>query len=129
MIKRAALRASWCASLLLGAPLTAGSSPAQSPDTAFLLQTSDPARRPSPFIGNGHLGMVVPALGIGPAPAYMAGLYEEAPGDIPRIVSLPAFSILGLYDGKDWLLADSTVPGSVHDYRQTLDMRSGTAHT
>jgi len=48
------------AQLLLASRAAAQASPAQSTDSTFLLQSSDPARRPSPFIGNGHLGMVVP---------------------------------------------------------------------
>src|SRR4051794_20256830 len=72
--------------------------------------------------------MVVPALGIGPAPAYLAGLYEEAPRDVPRIVTIPAWGALGISNGASWLLG-GTDAGSVNDYRQTLDMRSGTAVT
>ena len=46
-------------------PLIAQTPPDLAPDSAFLLTAADPARRPSPFIGNGHLGLVVPPLGIG----------------------------------------------------------------
>src|SRR3982751_26147 len=97
--------------------------------TGFTLSSEDPARTPSSFIGNGHIGVVVPALGLGPAPAYMTALFEEAPRDVPRIVIIPAWGALGLYNGSRWLAADSNPASAVKDYRQTIDMRSGTALT
>src|SRR3954454_11158303 len=126
---RPGLRALLWAQLFLASGLEAQASSPQSPDSTFLLQSTDPARRPSPFIGNGHLGMVVPALGLGPAPAYMTALFEEAPRDVPRIVVVPAWGALGLYNGSRWLAADSSPAAAVRDYRQTVDMRSGTAVT
>jgi len=126
---RPALRAPSWAQLFLASTLAAQASPPQAPDSTFLLESNDPARRPSPFIGNGHLGMVVPALGLGPAPTYLAALFEEAPRDVPRIVVIPAWGALGLYNGSRWLAADSNPAGAVKDYRQTIDMRSGTALT
>src|SRR6187200_1293558 len=104
------------AQLFLAFSLVAQPSPPQSPDSTFLLQSNDPARRPSPFIGNGHLGVVVPALGLGPAPAYMTALFEEAPRDVPRIVMIPAWGALGLFNGSRWLVADSTPAAAVKDY-------------
>src|SRR3954463_14412820 len=126
---RPGLRVVFWAQLFVASRLAAQASPAQSTDSTFLLQSSDPARRPSPFIGNGHLGMVVPALGLGPAPAYMTALFEEAPHDVPRIVVIPAWGPLSVYNGSHWLSADSNAAAAVKDYRQTLDMRSGTAVT
>ncbi len=117
------------APLFLAFSLVAQPSPPQSPDSTFLLQSNDPARRPSPFIGNGHLGVVVPALGLGPAPGYMTALFEEAPRDVPRIVVIPAWGTIGLYNGTRWLAADSSPAAVVKDYRQIIDMRSGTALT
>ena len=72
--------------------------PAQvsSDDSSFVLSSDDPARTPSPFIGNGRIGLVIPALGIGPADSYVAGLYEEAPRDVPRIVRIPTWLPLGI---------------------------------
>ncbi|MFL5473479.1 MAG: hypothetical protein ACJ8AM_14090 [Gemmatimonadales bacterium] len=123
------LRALFWAQLFLASGLEAQTSPPHQPDSTFLLQSTDPARRPSPFIGNGHLGMLVPALGLGPAPAYMTALFEEAPRDGPRIVVIPAWGALGLYNGSRWLAADSSPAAAVKDYRQTVDMHSGTALT
>src|ERR1041384_2175442 len=58
-------------------------------DSAFVLSSDDPGRLPSPFIGNGHLGLVVPPLGIGGSLSLLAGLYERSPGDVPRISPAP----------------------------------------
>src|SRR3954463_16827784 len=115
---RPGLRVVFWAQLFVASRLAAQASPAQQRDSTFLLQSTDPARRPSPFIGNGHLGMVVPALGLGPAPAYMTALFEEAPRDVPRIVVIPAGGALGVYNGSRWLAADSSPAAAVRDYPQ-----------
>jgi trehalose/maltose hydrolase-like predicted phosphorylase len=104
-------------------------SPAAAQDSAFHLATSDPARFPSPAIGNGRIGVVIPALGIGPSNSFVAGLYESAPGDIPRITSVPAWNAIAIFDGERWLDTATIAAGAVKDYRQVLDMRTGTAHT
>ncbi len=76
-----ALQVRWLSAQVPGAAAT---------DSSFFLQTTDFRRSPSPFIGNGRLGVVIPELGIGAAPSYKAGLYEHGPGDVPRIVAIPA---------------------------------------
>ena len=104
----------------------------QSVDTtgaAFLLSSDDPNRSPSPFIGNGHLGLVIPALGIGASTSLMAGMYEDAPDDVPRIVAVPQWSGLGVFDGTRWIEANGRIGGSVSAYRQVLDMKTGTVRT
>ena len=63
MMTRALLLGLCCVELTLTPQLGAQ----QTRDTVsagFLLTTDDPNRSPSPFIGNGHLGLVIPALGI-----------------------------------------------------------------
>jgi trehalose/maltose hydrolase-like predicted phosphorylase len=112
-----------CASALLCSSLRAQAPPQSDRDTSFLLSTNDPGRAPSPFIGNGHLGLVIPALGLGPSPAFMAGLYESAPGDVPRIVAIPASN------GAAWLDSAAVEHNEIDAYRQVLDMKTGTART
>ncbi|HEU5041784.1 MAG TPA: hypothetical protein VFT84_13220, partial [Gemmatimonadales bacterium] len=109
----------------------AASAQATEADTSFLLTASDPARTPSPFLGNGRLSVIIPPLGLGPSRSFLAGLFEEAEGDVPRIVGLPAWNAIAVWDGASWLGLDSLPPESttVREYRQTLDMRSGTATT
>jgi trehalose/maltose hydrolase-like predicted phosphorylase len=113
-----------CAKLIFVAGLFA-----QTADTAFLLTSDDPDRTPSPFIGNGRLGLVIPALGISPSTSLMAGLYENADGDVPRIVAVPAWNGIGVFDGSQWIEPQTPAGASVDAYRQVLDMRNGVART
>jgi protein-glucosylgalactosylhydroxylysine glucosidase len=94
-------------------------------DSTFLLGTTDVHRSPSPFIGNGRVGLVIAPLGLAAQPSLVAGLYEHGPGDVPRIVSAPAWNGIEVFDGDRRLDSGATV----ESYRQTLDMRSGTART
>ncbi len=109
--------------------LAAQSPPAASVDSAFFLSTTDVTRTPSPFIGNGRLGVVIPALGIGATHSFKAGLYEQGPGDVPRIVAVPAWNAVSVFDGQAWIEARPARDSSVRAYRQVVDMRTGTAHT
>src|SRR3954464_10313646 len=115
------------ATLVIAASLS-GQAPAPAPrDTAFLLSTYDAGRTPSPFIGNGRIGVVVPALGIGPSFSFMSGLYENAASDIPRIVAIPAWNALQVSNGSDWLDTTAIEKGEVDAYRQGphLEHRAG----
>jgi trehalose/maltose hydrolase-like predicted phosphorylase len=129
MHRRTALAGFSCAAIIVTAPLAGQERPQLQPDTAFLLSTDDPARTPSPYVGNGRLGVVIPALGIGPSFSFMAGLYEEAPTDIPRIVTIPAWNAIQVSNGSSWLDSSAARKGEVDAYSQVLDMRSGTART
>ena len=103
--------------------------PAAAQDSTFQLATGDPARSPSAFIGNGRLGVVIPALGIGASNSFVAGLYEHAPSDVPRIAVAPAWNDIAISDGKHHLDSAAVAAGEVERYRQVLDMHSGTART
>jgi trehalose/maltose hydrolase-like predicted phosphorylase len=118
----------WCAQAFLVARLPS-QEPSSARDSAFLLATDDPARSPSPFIGNGRIGVVIPALGIGASPSFMAGLYEHGPGDVPRIVAIPAWNAISVFDGEKWLDAKPPAESAIEAYRQAVDMRTGTATT
>jgi trehalose/maltose hydrolase-like predicted phosphorylase len=108
--------------------VSAIATPAAAQDSAFHLATTDPARSPSPAIGNGRIGVVIPALGFGASPSFLAGLYENAPGDVPRLTAVPAWTAIAVFDGERWL--DSAAAASaVRGYRQVVDMRTGTART
>ena len=103
--------------------------PAGAQDSAFHLTSDDPARSPSPAIGNGRIGLVVPALGFGPSPSFVAGIYENAPGDVPRIAAVPVWTATAVFDGERWLDSTAVATGAVRGYRQVVDMRTGTART
>jgi len=113
--------------VLAAAPRAAAQAPAA--DSAFILATTDPARTPSPFIGNGHFGVQIPPLGLGAAPSLIAGLYEHARLDVPRIAAAPAWNAIGLFDGNQWLDSTALGNGSIQSYRQSIDMRTGVART
>ena len=98
-------------------------------DSAFHLATDDPARAPSPFIGNGRIGVVIPALGFGASPSFVAGVYEHAPSDVPRIAAVPAWTAIAVGDGTRWLDSSAIATGALRDYRQVLDLRTGTVRT
>ncbi|HYF38930.1 MAG TPA: glycosyl hydrolase family 65 protein [Gemmatimonadales bacterium] len=127
-MKRAAALASG-AQLVAALGLSAQSPARPEADSTFYLSTTDVARTPSPYLGNGRLGLVVPPLGIGSAPSFMAGLYEAAPDDVPRIVSIPSWTAIDVFDGRRWLEPEQPDKGSVDAYTQVLDMRSGVVRT
>ena len=81
----------------------------------FRLTADDPNRAPSPFIGNGRLGQVIPPLGLEPAISLMAGLYEQGPSDVPRIAAVPTWNAISVYDGEKWIEAATPVRGSASD--------------
>jgi len=110
--------------------LTTAQSPVDSAgDSTFVLATEDPARAPSPFIGNGRFSLVIPPLGLAAERSYETGLYEHGPGDVPRIVALPAWNGIRVFDGERWLEDTLSAGDSVRSYRQAIDMRTGTSST
>ena len=114
---------------LMGTRLVAQQPAGTTVDSTFVLTTGNPHRSPSPFVGNGRLGVVIPALGIGASTSYRAGLYEHAPGDVPRIVVIPAWNAIGVFDGDRWIETRPAPDSAVRSYRQLVDMRTGIART
>ncbi|MGH7624801.1 MAG: hypothetical protein ACREOJ_05695, partial [Gemmatimonadaceae bacterium] len=104
-------------------------SPDSTRDSTFLLATTDPSRAPSPFIGNGRVGVVIPALGIGASRSLTAGLYEHADADVPRIAAAPAWNAIDVFDGDHWLAATPLADITLDRYHQVIDMHSGLART
>ncbi len=98
-------------------------------DSTFVLSTRDPARDPSPFIGNGHVGLVIPPLGVGATRSMVAGLYEHGTVNVPRITSAPAWNAIDVFDGERWLGTTTPAVSAISDYRQSIDMRNGIART
>ncbi len=48
---------------------------------------------------------------------------------MPRIVAVPAWNAVSVFDGQDWVETRPAPDSSVRAYRQAVDMRTGTAHT
>lgn len=97
-----------------------------------------------PFVGNGYLGLRIPAIGQGfqggnlgksgfplfndrYTSALVAGVYESTKKS-DYIASLPTWSEMDLsVEGK--VLNAYTPPGTIRDYRQSVDMRDGVVTT
>ena len=98
-------------------------------DSTFIVSTTDPTYRAPAFIGNGAFSLVSSPLGTTAAPSFAAGVYDHAPGDVPRIAGLPAWNAIDVFDGQHWLGQASLDTTSLRDYRQTLDMYQGVLRT
>lgn len=96
---------------------------------AFLLQATDPAYRTPAFIGNGYFSLTGSPLGTTPTPSYIAGVYDRAPGDVPRIAVIPAWNTFNVTVGGAWLNDARPDTATLRSYRQTLDMYDGTLRT
>ena len=93
-------------------------------DPSFLLLTSSPEPYTPAYLGNGEIGISSTVLGTTPAQCFMAGVYDHAPGDVPRLAVLPAWNSVDVHSGQGWL--HDAAPTSYH---QTLDMYEGTLRT
>jgi trehalose/maltose hydrolase-like predicted phosphorylase len=93
-------------------------------DPTFLLETHTPTPYTRTYLGNGEIGLSSSESGIQPAQCFMAGVYDHARDDIPRIAVLPAWNVIDIYNGQDWLN-----PAGVTAYHQTLDMYDGVLRT
>jgi trehalose/maltose hydrolase-like predicted phosphorylase len=113
----------WAAALLC----CTGSLAAQ--DSSFLLTTTDPTYRAPAFLGNGAFSLVGGPLGTTPALSFAAGVYDHAPGDVPRIAALPAWNEIDVSDGDGWLNETRPDTSALQTYRQTLDLYDGTLST
>ncbi len=98
-------------------------------DSTFLLSTADPAYRTPTFLGNGAFSLVTTPTGAAAALSFAAGVYDHAPGDVPRIAALPAWNAIDVSDGRAWLGAAARDTSTLSGYRQTLDMFDGVLRT
>src|ERR1043166_6957739 len=89
-------------------------------DSTFVLTTTDPTYRAPAFLGNGAFSLVGTPLGTTPSRSFAAGVYDHAPGDVPRIAALPAWSEIDVSDGDGWLNETRPDTGALPHYRQTL---------
>ena len=98
-------------------------------DSTFLLTTDDPRHSPPTHLGNGRFSMGTSPHGTDATRSYLAGLYEHAPGDVPRIAALPAWNEVDLFNGSSWLNEADPSDTVLRSYRQTVDMYNGSVHT
>ena len=96
-----------------------------SADHTFILETQSWTPYTRTYLGSGVIGLSSTRLGADPAESFMAGVYDHAPGDVPRIALLPAWNADDVFNGANWLNHAT----SVNRYHQTLDMYEGTLRT
>jgi Trehalose and maltose hydrolases (possible phosphorylases) len=97
-------------------------------DLSFRFDAVSPKSYTPAYLGNGAIGLVTSPLAIAASRCFLAGVYDETPGDVPRIVSAPAWNKIGIYNGAHWLNTEADSP-PVESYRQTLDMHDGVLRT
>ncbi len=96
-------------------------------DPTFLLETRRPDTYTRAYIGNGQIGLSTSVRGTDAAPSFVAGVYDHALGDVPRIALAPAWNEVDIYNGSSWL---NQKPEPVfNSYHQILDMYRGTIRT
>jgi trehalose/maltose hydrolase-like predicted phosphorylase len=84
------------------------------------------------FVGNGYLGVRVPAAGQGyaagtvPAQSEVAGFYAQPPGDVQQRANIPTWSTLRFGDGSSTF---SMASGTITHWRQQLDLHDGVITT
>ena len=94
-------------------------------DPTFQLETRSWSPYTPAYLGSGLLGLSTTPLGADPAPSFLAGVYDHAPGDVPRLAIIPAWNALDVNNGVEWLNRATSVTG----FRQTLDMYDGVLRT
>ncbi|MHB1686116.1 MAG: glycoside hydrolase family 65 protein [Ignavibacteriaceae bacterium] len=113
--------------LLLGIILLiAGRLTAQ--DSSFIFTTHSQENYTPTYLGNGCLSLSSTPLGCDAAESFMAGVYDEAKGDVSRIAALPEWNEINIKIGNEWL-NDSPKDFSIKDYTQRIDMSSGVLTT
>jgi trehalose/maltose hydrolase-like predicted phosphorylase len=95
-------------------------------DTTFLFTTKVFQPYFSSFLGNGYLSIATSPTGTHGEQSYLAGVYDEGKGDIPRIACLPDWNEMDVFDGSRWLNAIPHDSLSLRNFSQTLDMYDAT---
>src|SRR5215469_10967642 len=94
-------------------------------DRTFILDTQSWTPYTRTYLGSGQVGLSSSRLATDPAESFMAGVYDHAPGDVPRLAALPAWNAVDVNAGAGWL----NQAAGVSDFHQTLDMYDGTLVT
>ncbi len=113
----------------LTAVLCLSAGPAAAQDSSFLLIADHPSADYPATLGNGRFSVLTSPLGVSPTHSFLAGLYEHARGDVPRIAALPAWNGIDFFDGSSWLGAAALTDSVLRSYRQTVDMHDGVVRT
>ena len=111
------------------AAAAAVTTPLHGQNASYVLTSTDPANPWPTQIGNGRLSLNTSSKGTAATYSYMAGIFEHAPRDVPRMASLPAWNEIDFSNGVSWLNDPKIAAGSLQSYRQVLDMRTGSMRT
>src|SRR5437588_5731893 len=79
-------------------------------DTGFRFEALSPQPYTSAYLGNGAIGLETTPLATTPSRCFLAGVYDESAGDVPRIASVPAWNEVDVYNGSHWLNAAPSLP-------------------
>ncbi len=115
----------FAAGLALIAATSAWGRPAVAQDTTFFLSSNHPANPWPTQIGNGRLSLSTSSRGTLATYSYMAGVFEHARTDVPRMASLLGWNEIDFFNGSGRLNGPSVSDSTLQTYRQTLDMGSG----
>jgi trehalose/maltose hydrolase-like predicted phosphorylase len=97
--------------------------PAQ--DNSFVFQTDSFKNYTPTYIGNGFFSLSSTLLGADQAESFMAGVFDEVPGDIPRIAELPAWNEVDILNEDSWLSNEQNNFEHISSYSQELNMFNG----
>ena len=100
---------------------------AQNP--SFIFKTKSLDNYTPTYIGNGYISLASTRLGCNEAESFMAGLFDEAPGDIARIAALPAWNQIDLFTGTSWLSNENKKFEHISSFNQQINMFNGELST
>jgi trehalose/maltose hydrolase-like predicted phosphorylase len=98
-------------------------------DATFVLETQNLTPYTRTYLGNGLIGLSSSQLGTVPVECFMAGVYDHATGDVPRLAVLPAWNEVNVYNGLSWLNQTTISNQAIRSYQQTLNMYDGILRT
>ncbi|MFZ0590722.1 MAG: hypothetical protein WAM39_09580 [Bryobacteraceae bacterium] len=110
------------------AAFIACTSVARTADVSFQFEAHSPQPYAPAYLGNGVISLVTTPLGTEPGRSFVAGVYDETPGDVPRIASAPTWNEVDIFNGSHWLNS-ATPPLPIENYHQVLDMYDGILRT
>jgi trehalose/maltose hydrolase-like predicted phosphorylase len=98
-------------------------------DPSFVLTATSLEPYHASYLGNGYLSIATSRLGNGPEQSYMAGVYDQGIGDIPRIANLPAWNEINVSNGLRWLNDVPIDSEHIRSFHQVLNMYDGILNT
>jgi trehalose/maltose hydrolase-like predicted phosphorylase len=92
---------------------------------SFIFQTDSLKNYTPTYSGNGLFSLSSTLLGIDPAESFMAGVFDEVPGDISRIAELPDWNEIDIFNGENWLSHQINNFKNINSYHQQINMFNG----